>query len=73
LLDTAFETWGFNDLVPVANGKINIGEPVLKAIKNGPINLELYMEQEFPLKQTTKAGGRILINYGLKREFELVE
>ena len=73
LLDTAFESSGFNDLVPVVNGKINIDRFILSTIKNGPVNLELYMEQEIPIKQATKAGGRISINYGLKREFELVE
>lgn len=72
LLDTAFESTGFNDLVPVIDNKINIDESILKTIKNGPINLELYMEQEVPLKQVTKAGGTISITYGLKREFELV-
>ena len=73
LLDTAFKSSGFNDLVPVVNGKVTIDEFILKNVKNGPINLELYLEQEIPLKQTTKAGGKISITYGLKREFELVD
>lgn len=71
LLDTAFESSGFNDLIPVVNGRIVIGEEILANLKNGPVNLELYMEQEIPLKQATKAGGGISITYGLKREFEL--
>lgn len=73
LLDTAFESSGFNDLVPVINGKINIDQSILSTIKKGPINFELYMEQQLPLKQATKAGGKISITYGLKRAFELVE
>jgi hypothetical protein len=73
LLDTVFSNTGFNDLVPVVDGKVHFDESILKTIKPGPINLELYMEQEVPLKQTTKAGGKISITYGLKREFELVE
>jgi len=72
LLDTAFESSGFNNLVPVVNGKIRMDSSVLSTIKNGPVNLELYMEQEIPLKQRTMAGGRISITYGLRREFELV-
>jgi len=72
MLDTAFKSEGFNDLVPVINGKINIDQSVLKTVQNGPINFELYMEQQLPLKQTTRAGGKISITYGLKREFELV-
>jgi hypothetical protein len=73
LLDTAFASTGFNDLVPVVDEKIEIDESILRTIKKGPINLELYLEQEIPLKQTTKAGGRISITYGLKRGFELVD
>ena len=73
MLDTAFASKGFNDLVPVIDGKVNIDQSILKTIKNGPINFELYMEQEIPLKQTTKAGGKISITYGLKREFDLVD
>lgn len=73
MLDTAFASKGFNDLVPVIDGKVNIDQSILKTIKNGPINFELYMEREIPLKQTTKAGGKISITYGLKREFELVD
>jgi hypothetical protein len=73
LLDTAFESLGFNDLIPVVNGKIVIDQFILNTIKNGPINLELYMEQEIPLRQATKAGGRISITYGLKREFDLID
>lgn len=73
LLDTAFASTGFNDLVPVINGKIEIDESILSTIKAGPINLELYLEKEVPLKQTTKAGGRVSITYGLRKEFELVD
>lgn len=73
LLDTAFESTGFNDLVPVIDGKINISQSILNTIKNGPINLELYLEQTIPLQQTTTAGGQISISYGLKREFELMD
>lgn len=73
LLDTAFASAGFNDLVPVVDGKIEINESILRTIKNGPINLELYLEREIPLKQTAKAGGRISLTYGLKREFDLMD
>lgn len=73
LLDTAFASSGFNDLVPVIDGKVQIDESILRSVKIGPINFELYMEQEVPLKQTTKAGGMVSITYGLRREFDLVD
>jgi hypothetical protein len=72
LLDTAFESSGFNDKVPVVNGAVNIDGYILSTIKKGPVILELYLEQELPLKQRTPAGGKISITYGLKKEFELV-
>jgi hypothetical protein len=73
LLDTSFESSGFNDMVPVVNGKITLGEFILKTVKNGPISLALYTEQENPLQEKTIAGGRTFITYGLKRQFELVD
>lgn len=73
MLDTAFVSKGFNDTIEVTNGEIKIDQSILNNLKTGPINLELYMEKEIPLKQHTGAGGRLSITYGLKREFELVE
>ena len=73
LLDTAFESGGFNDKIPVVDGKINIDNYILSSIKKGPVILELYFEQELPLRQQTRAGGKISITYGLKREFELID
>lgn len=71
LLDTVFESSGFNDMVPVVNGKITISDSILRSVKKGPISLALYMEQEIPLKKKTMAGGKIFITYGLKRQFDL--
>jgi len=71
LLDTAFESRGFNDIVPVVNSEISITQSILSTLKKGPINLELYMEEERPLQQHGSAGGRLSITYGLKRAFEL--
>jgi hypothetical protein len=73
LLDTAFESPGFNDMVPVVNGKVTINDSILRSVKKGPINLALYMDQEIPLKEKTIAGGEVFITYGLKRQFELVD
>lgn len=71
LLDTAFESSGFNDMVPVIDGKVTINDSILRNIKKGPINLALYMEQEIPLRERSMAGGMIFITYGLKRQFEM--
>lgn len=71
LLDTAFESSGFNDMVPVVDGKVTINDSILRSVKKGPINLALYMEQEMSLQEKTIAGGRVFVTYGLKRQFEL--
>jgi hypothetical protein len=71
LLDTAFESSGFNDRVPVVDGKINIDERILRTVKNGPVVLELYNEEELPLKQKNEVGGKISVTYALRREFNL--
>jgi hypothetical protein len=73
LLDTAFESSGFNDFVPVVKGTVSIDEPILRSVKKGPVVLEFYLEQEIPLRQRTPVGGKISITYGLKKEFELTD
>ena len=73
LLDTSFESSGFNDMVPVVNGKLTIDSSILRSVKKGPISLALYMEQQNPLQKKTIAGGSIFITYGLKRQFELID
>ena len=73
LLDTAFESSGFNDLVPVKNGVIQVDKNILNSVRRGPVVLELYSEQEIPLRQRTFAGGRISITYALKTEFDLTD
>ena len=73
LLDTAFESSGYNDLVPVINGVIQVDRNILNSVRRGPVVLELYSEQEVPLRQRTLAGGRISITYALKAEFDLID
>ena len=73
LLDTAFESSGFNDRVPVTNGKLKIDEHILRTVKNGPVVLELYSEQELPVTRKNPVGGKISVTYALRREFQLVQ
>jgi hypothetical protein len=69
--DTAFESNDINRIDTVRNGRITITLADLDNLVNGPINIEFYKEDERPVKNGTKEGGRIAITYGLKREFEL--
>lgn len=69
--DTAFYSEDINQVDTVRNGRIVITREQLKNLTNGPITLQLYKEEEKPVKKSTKEGGRLFISYGLKREFEL--
>jgi hypothetical protein len=71
LTDTSFYSRGIDRLDTIRNGKIIVTRRDLDNLKNGPVSLEFYREDEKFLKQTTKEGGTLSISYGLKRVFEL--
>ena len=71
LTDTSFTSADINDMDTIKNGRLIISANRLSAVNNGPINLQFYKEVEKPVMNGTKEGGRLLISYGLKREFEL--
>jgi len=71
LTDTSFASADINDADTIRNGRLVISASKLSKLVNGPINLQFYKEVVKPIKNGTKEGGRILIRYGLRREFEL--
>lgn len=71
LTDTSFKSEGINRMDTIKNGQIVITPEDLKSLVNGPIQLELIKEEESPVKNGTREGGKISISYGLKREFIL--
>jgi len=71
LTDTSYSSDDINDTDTIRNGQLVISANRLESLKNGPINLQFYKEVEVPLKNSAAEGGRILIRYGLQREFEL--
>jgi hypothetical protein len=71
LTDTSFASEGINRIDTIKNGQVIITEQDLKNLVNGPIQLELNKEEERPVKNGTREGGRINVSYGLKREFVL--
>ena len=70
MTDTSFQSKGINEFYPVANGQLDLRPHLKDQIKNGPVVLQLFKEQEKPL-QSSSANGEISITYALKREFEL--
>ena len=73
LTDTSFYSRGIDRLDTVRNGKIIVTRQDLDNVKNGPVSLEFYRDDEKALKQATRVGGRLSISYGLKRVFELTD
>jgi hypothetical protein len=71
MTDTASFSEGIVRLDTVINGRITVTKKQLAGLMNGPIYFELYKEDEKRLKNGTKRGGKLMISYGLKREFEL--
>lgn len=69
--DTAFYSTGIDRMDTVRNDSIIITPRDLESLKNGPVYLEIYKDEEWPLKQPGKGGGRLFLSYGLKRAFEL--
>lgn len=71
LTDTSFTSADINDTDTVRNGRLVISASRLSSLVNGPINLQFYKDVEKPIKNGTKEGGRIVMRYSLRREFEL--
>jgi len=69
--DTSFISRDINEIDTVKNNRLIIPAGRLKNLFNGPIILLLSRETEKAIKNGTKAGGRIVVSYGLQREFEL--
>ena len=71
LTDTSFANDGINRVDTVRGGRVTITETDLKNLANGPVQLEFIREYERPIRNGTERGGKLSINYSLKREFIL--
>ena len=71
LTDTSFTSRDIHEIDTVKNGRLIITADKLKNLVNGPITLQFYKETEKSVKNSPAEGGRILVSYGLQREFEL--
>ena len=73
MTDTAYASEGINRVDTITNGQIIITGSDLSGLANGPIQLELIREDERPVREGTREGGKIAVSYGLKREFYLMD
>ncbi|MFC0772332.1 hypothetical protein [Terrimonas alba] len=69
--DTSFYGRGIDRVDTVRDGLVTISRAALKNLRNGPVYLEFYKEEGWPLKETKSAGGRFTLTYVVKRAFEL--
>jgi hypothetical protein len=72
-VDTSFMSRDIHEIDTVKNNRLIIPASKLKNLVNGPITLLLSKEKERSMKNGTKEGGRIVVSYGMQREFELKE
>ena len=70
MIDTSFEN-GITRKEEIQDNQLRLTSEDLGNLAAGPVQLELIREEEIPVKNGTKAGGRILVVYSLKREFIL--
>ncbi len=71
MTDTSYLSEEINRVDTVKNGRLIISKEDLMTLSNGPVQLEITKENERPVKNGTREGGRFSISYGLKREFIL--
>ncbi|MBK8606897.1 MAG: hypothetical protein IPN82_08770 [Chitinophagaceae bacterium] len=71
LTDTSFFNDGVNRIDAVLNNQMIVSKKDLESLADGPILLEFIREFEQPIKNAGEAGGRVRINYTLRRSFNL--
>lgn len=71
MVDTAMQSADVNEEVLVQEGKLSITEEHFANLTEGPVYLEIYREQEQLVRNEARGGGKLLITYALKRQFNL--
>ncbi len=71
LTDTSFFGDGINRMDTIRNNQLILSKNMLNKLADGPILMEFSREFERPINEASKAGGRLRINYTLRREFNL--
>ncbi len=69
--DTSRASEGINRVDTLKTNTILISKADLEPMVAGPLNVELYKESEGPLKHATPEGGRLLMNYAIRRQISL--
>jgi len=73
MTDTSLYSRGLNEPVQINDGTVTITQQQLANLTTGPVMLEIYLEDDRPIKGDAKTGGTFSIAYGLKRELLLAD
>ncbi len=73
MVDTSLASADVNEELLVQNGNVDITEEFLANLTKGPVTLEIYREEERPVRGNAVNRGMFTMTYGLKREFTLIE
>lgn len=71
ITDTSFASPDINEVVPVKDGSLLITAEQLAKVNSGLLFIEMVKEKEWPIKNGTGKGGKILISQAIKKEAEL--
>lgn len=71
LIDTALYSRGIDKVDTLRHDTVTITPRDFENLRNGPIYFEIHRDEEWPLKEPGKGGGRLSLSYSLKRVFEL--
>ncbi len=66
--DTSLDTEDISRIDTVKNGGILLSAANLAGFKNGPVNMEFYIDTDIPLENATKEGGKLNLVYKLKQQ-----
>ncbi|PZR25283.1 MAG: hypothetical protein DI535_18890 [Citrobacter freundii] len=73
LSDTSYYGRGIDRIDTIENGLLKYTAADLKTLKDGPVHIEFYKEDEWWLRRQMVARGRVYLSYSISREFELRE
>ena len=71
MTDTSFYGRGIEKIDSFDNKPLIITREDLRELKNGPVYLELFREEDKDLTETMNAGGRFYLSYSLNRSLIL--
>lgn len=72
MTDTSLYSDGVNEELLVRNGELAIDSAMLNSIEPGPVTVEIYHDEKIPISHSSKAGGRLVLTYSIKRQIEFV-